>query len=131
MTIPGTVWLDADGLVLQRDGVEGFRIPVRLEDVAPVMLEATIAAEDQRFESHPGIDPIAIGRSVLHIGSERSGASTITQQLARRLYLDGGGGPFLVRKPREALIAFQLDSHRSKDEILALYLNEDRKSTRL
>ena len=124
MTVPGTVWLDANGVVLQRDGSEGFRIPVRLEDIAPIVRDATIAAEDQRFETHPGIDPIAIGRSVLHFGDERSGASTITQQLARRLYLDGGGGPFLVRKPREALIALQLESHRSKDEILALYLNE-------
>ena len=125
VTVPGTVWLDANGVVLQRDGSEGFRIPATLEEIAPIVLDATIAAEDQRFESHPGVDPIAIGRSLWNIRGERSGASTITQQLARRLYLDGGaGGPFLVRKPREALIALQLESHRSKDEILALYLND-------
>ncbi len=122
--LPGSVVLDAQGVVLQRDGAEGFRIPVRLQDVAPVMREATISAEDQRFESHPGIDPIAIARAVTHLGSQRSGASTISQQLARRLYLDGGGGPLLVRKARESLIAFQLEAHRSKDEILELYLNE-------
>lgn len=124
LSVPGSVVLDAHGVVLQRDGADGFRIPVRLQDVAPVMREATISAEDQRFESHPGIDPIAIARAVTHLGSQRSGASTISQQLARRLYLDGGGGPLLVRKARESLIAFQLEAHRSKDEILELYLNE-------
>jgi penicillin-binding protein 1C len=122
--IPGSVVLDAHGTVLQRDGNQGFKIPVGLAAVAPIMRDATIAAEDQRFEHHPGIDPIAIARAVSHIGSQRSGASTITQQLARRLYLPGGGGPLPLRKARESLIALQLEAHRSKDEILALYLND-------
>ena len=124
LTEPGNVVLDANGVVLARDGAEGFRIPVALDDVAPVMREATLAAEDQRFESHPGVDPIAVGRAVAKWDEGRSGASTITQQLARRLYLDGGSGPWFVRKPREALIALQLEQHRTKDEILELYLNE-------
>lgn len=122
--IPGTVLLDARGAVLERDGAQGLRIPVPLESVAPVMREATISAEDQRFESHPGVDPFAVARAALRYRSQPSGASTITQQLARRLYLGGGGGPLLVRKLRESVIAMQLEAHRSKDEILALYLNE-------
>ena len=124
LTTPGTVVLDAQGIVLQRDGGDGFRIPIALNDVAPIMLEATVAAEDQRFYSHPGVDPIAAARALFGIHSGRSGASTITQQLARRLYLADGGGPLPVRKARESLIALQLEAHRSKDEILALYLNE-------
>ncbi|MGE3076131.1 MAG: transglycosylase domain-containing protein [Dehalococcoidia bacterium] len=124
LTVPGTVVLDSQGVVLQRDGSEGFRIPVSLAEVAPVMRDATIAAEDQRFEHHFGVDPIAMARVALSLGKEHSGASTITQQLARRLYLKGGGGPLPVRKARESLIAMQLEAHRSKDEILELYLNE-------
>ena len=123
-SVPGTVVLDSRGTVLERDGAEGMRIPVTLDAVAPVLVEATIAAEDQRYWSHPGLDPIAMMRAAIRYRSEPSGASTITQQLARRLYLQDGGGPLLVRKLRESIIAMQLEAHRSKDEILELYLNE-------
>ncbi len=124
LTVPGTVVLDAHGTVLQRDGSAGFRIPVTLNDVAPAVIQATLSAEDQRFRRHPGVDPVALARAAWNLPRERSGASTITQQLARRLYLDGGGGPLPLRKARESLIALQLEAHRSKDEILELYLNE-------
>ena len=123
-TRPGTVLLDATGLVLARDETAGLRIPVRLDAVAPRMIQATIAAEDRRFRGHPGIDPVAVLRALLHGGSQPSGASTITQQLARRLYLSDDGTPALVRKAREGIIALQLEARRSKDEILALYLND-------
>lgn len=124
LTIPGTVVLDTHGTVLQRDGNAGFRIPITLDDVAPAAIQATISAEDQRFRRHPGVDPLALVRAAWNLPRERSGASTISQQLARRLYLDGGGGPLVLRKARESLIALQLEAHRSKDEILQLYLNE-------
>jgi penicillin-binding protein 1C len=89
------------------------------------MIEATIAAEDARFRSHPGVDPIAIARSIVTLPVRRSGASTLTQQIARRLYLQGGAGmPLPERKAREALIALQLEARYSKDEILELYLND-------
>jgi len=123
-TRPGTVLLDASGSVLARDEAAGLRIPVRLDAVAPRMIQATIAAEDRRFRGHPGIDPVAVLRALLHGGSQPSGASTITQQLARRLYLSDDGTPALVRKAREGIIALQLEARRSKDEILALYLND-------
>jgi penicillin-binding protein 1C len=121
--IPGTVVLDAYGNTLQRASRDGLRIPVRLEQIAPVMLRATIAAEDRRFQQHPGIDPLAIARALANAREQPSGASTITQQLARRLYLDASE-PLLVRKAHEALIAFQLEANRSKREILELYLND-------
>jgi penicillin-binding protein 1C len=124
LAVAGTVVLDSRGTVLERNGGEGFRIPVPLGSVAPIMVEATIAAEDQRYRSHVGIDPLAIIRAATRYLSQPSGASTITQQLARRLYLRNGGGPLPVRKFRESVIALQLETHRSKDEILELYLNE-------
>jgi penicillin-binding protein 1C len=123
MAVPGQVVLDASGSVLARDGSAGFRIPVTLDQVAPVAIEATVAAEDQRFRRHPGVDPLAIARALLTRRSNPSGASTITQQLARRLYLADAGGPALVRKARESLIALQLEAHGSKDSILEAYLN--------
>jgi penicillin-binding protein 1C len=119
----GVVVLDRHGAVIHRESGAGLRIPVTLEEVAPVMVAATIAAEDQRFYGHPGVDPVAIAREARALPAVRSGASTITQQLARRLYLDDGQ-PLLVRKAREALLAAQLEVHYSKDEILAAYLNQ-------
>src|SRR2546426_543819 len=123
-TVPGTVVLDAHGNVLERDGRSGMRIPIRLGSVAPRMLQATISAEDRRFQQHPGVDPLAIARAAITFGSHPSGASTITQQLARRLYLADDASALAVRKAHEALVALQLEATRSKREILELYLND-------
>src|SRR5437870_3266771 len=123
-SVPGTVVLDAHGNVLERDGRSGMRIPIGLGSVAPRMLQATISAEDRRFQQHPGVDPLAIARAAITSDSQPSGASTITQQLARRLYLAGDASPLAVRKAREALVALQLEANRSKREILELYLND-------
>jgi len=122
--LPGTVVLDARGVVLARGAADGIRIPVSLGAIAPRMLQATISAEDRRFLMHPGVDPVAATRALLHLDDQRSGASTITQQLARRLYLAGDAGPVLARKSREALLALQLEANRSKRDILTLYLND-------
>src|SRR3989449_6013545 len=123
-SVPGRVVLDAHGNVLERDGRSGVRIPVGLGSVAPRMLEATISAEDRRFQQHPGVDPLAIARAAITSGSQPSGASTITQQLARRLYLADDASALAVRKAHEALVALQLEANRSKREILELYLND-------
>src|SRR5690606_22092033 len=69
-----------------------------------------------------GVDPIAVGREAATFWDSPTGASTITQQLARRLYT-GGGGFLPLRKGREMLMAFQLEANLSKDEILEAYLN--------
>ena len=123
-SVPGTVVLDAHGNVLERDGRSGMRIPVGLGSVAPRMLQATISAEDRRFQQHPGVDPLAIARAAITSDSQPSGASTITQQLARRLYLADDASALAVRKAHEALVALQLEATRSKREILELYLND-------
>src|SRR5438132_8806486 len=120
--VPGTVVLDAHGNVLERDASAGLRIPTTIDRVAPRMLQATISAEDRRFLGHFGVDPIAIARALN--SSAPSGASTITQQLARRLYLADDSSPLALRKAHEALIALQLEANRSKAEILQLYLND-------
>ncbi|MQA00083.1 MAG: hypothetical protein GEU80_12280 [Dehalococcoidia bacterium] len=121
---PGTVVLDAQGGVLERDRREGLRIPVTLDEVAPIMVQATLAAEDQRFRSHPGVDPLAMARAASEVRSSPSGASTITQQLARRLYLEDADLPLPLRKAREALTALQLEARYSKEELLTAYLND-------
>src|SRR5437773_10506029 len=121
--VPGTVVLDARGYVLERDASAGLRIPTTVDRVAPRMLQATISAEDRRFLQHFGVDPIAVARALSN-SSSPSGASTITQQLARRLYLADDSAPLAVRKAHEALIALQLEANRSKAEILQLYLND-------
>src|SRR5438094_8122837 len=121
--VPGTVVLDAHGNVLERDASAGLRIPTTVDRVAPRMLQATISAEDRRFLQHFGVDPIAVARALSDTSSP-SGASTITQQLARRLYLADDSSPLAVRKVHEALIALQLEANRSKAEILQLYLND-------
>jgi penicillin-binding protein 1C len=121
---PGTVVLDARGVVLDRSVADGVRIPVPLTAIAPRMLQATVSAEDRRFLLHPGVDPLAVARALLHQLDQPSGASTITQQLARRLYLTDDSAPTLARKAHEALIALQIEANRSKGEILALYLND-------
>ncbi len=120
----GTVVVDLHGTVVARSVADGIRIPVGLGSIAPRMIQATISAEDRRFLLHPGVDPVAAARAILQRDDQPSGASTITQQLARRLYLTDDDGPVLARKAREALLAFQLEANRSKREILSLYLND-------
>ena len=122
--VPGTVVLDARGNVLERDASAGLRIPTTIDRVAPRMLQATISAEDRRFLQHVGVDPVAVARALSSSSSQPSGASTITQQLARRLYLSDDSSPLATRKAHEALIALQLEANRSKAEILQLYLND-------
>src|SRR5256886_5456232 len=122
--VPGRAVLDAPGAVLERDMGAGLRIPTTIARVAPRMLQATISAEDRRFLQHVGVDPIAVARAFSSSSSQPSGASTITQQLARRLYLTDDSSSLAVRKAHEALIALQLEANRSKAEILQLYLND-------
>ena len=123
--VAGTLVVDRHGMPLARDAAEGMRIPVVLEEVAPIAVAATIAAEDQRFWRHPGVDPLAVGASLaeaLGEGSRPRGASTLTQQLARTVYLPDSP-PSLLRKAREGLIALQLEARHSKHDLIEAYLN--------
>src|SRR5882672_5940566 len=90
------------------------------------VLEAFVAAEDQRFFTHPGIDFIGVLRAVVsnlqNPGKRPEGASGITQQEAKNFLLDNQAT--LSRKIREAILAFRIEQTYSKDRILELYLNE-------
>src|SRR2546425_2318163 len=110
--------------------------PSALKDISPVLQRMVIIAEDSRFRSHIGIDPAeiadalgvdgahgvwsAVGAAWRHRDRLR-GASTITQQLAKNLYLSSSRNP--IRKVKEAVTALRLELALSKDRILELYLN--------
>ncbi len=98
---------------------------VHLTEIPIYVRHATIAAEDSRFYSHGGVDYIGIGRAVwvnLRAGATREGASTITQQVARNLFLTRERT--LRRKIREAILARRIEQRYDKDRILQLYLNQ-------
>lgn len=101
------------------------RLVVPLSRVSKSVWQAIIAVEDSRFFEHHGVDPIGILRAfVTNLGSFhiRQGASTITQQLARALFLTSERS--LTRKIKEALLARKIERLLSKEEILELYLNQ-------
>lgn len=100
------------------------RYYVSLKDIPPHVRQAFISAEDKNFYRHPGVDPVAILRALLaNIQHKeiRQGASTITQQVARNLFLTPDRS--LRRKIREALLALKIEKHFTKDQILEMYLN--------
>jgi|MudIll2142460700_1097286.scaffolds.fasta_scaffold17702_2 penicillin-binding protein 1A len=94
-------------------------------DIPLQMKQAIIAIEDARFYSHPGVDFIGIFRALIHdikAGGIKQGGSTITQQLAKMLFLRPEKS--IRRKIREAALSIQIEKHYTKDEILGLYLNQ-------
>jgi penicillin-binding protein 1A len=98
---------------------------IAYRQIPPVMKDAMVAVEDRRFYSHFGIDPIGIARSLvvrLRTGYFREGASTITQQLARNVFLNNNRT--FGRKLREGVLALALETKLSKQQILELYLNK-------
>jgi penicillin-binding protein 1C len=111
------------------DPSAGRRTFITLDKISPVMVAATIATEDKSFYSHPGFDWTAIVRAFWQNYTEGvtvSGASTITQQLARSLLLlpEERTERSYMRKVREALLAAEITRRYTKDQILELYLNE-------
>ncbi len=117
--------LDRDGRLLRLEtGTDGtLAIPVPLEQTSPWLAKAIIAAEDKRFETHPGIDPLAIARAVTQNASSGrviSGASTLSTQIMR---MTRPQPRTLAVKAGEALHALQMESTLTKPEILAQYLN--------
>jgi len=101
------------------------RLPVSLNDIPRTMVDATIAIEDRKFYKHWGIDITGILRAVIqNIKARRTvqGASTITQQLARDLFLTQKRT--IDRKMKEALLAIEIERRYSKDEILTMYFNQ-------
>ncbi|WP_219834890.1 transglycosylase domain-containing protein [Paenibacillus sp. R14(2021)] len=117
--------LDLQGHVIDTFHAGENRQSVPLKDISPYLVEATLAIEDQRFYDHLGFDMKGMARAAVvnftHFSREQ-GASTLTQQLARNLYLTHERT--WSRKFKEAMYTIQLEMHYSKDEILSLYLNQ-------
>src|SRR5688500_4924614 len=105
--------------------LEEHRRDVPLNRISAYLRDAVVAVEDHRFHKHLGIDPIAVGRAVVRdvrAGGLEEGGSTLTQQLARTLFLTASRGDWM-RKGKEAVLALMIEQRLSKTQILELYLN--------
>ncbi len=114
----------ADGYLIGEFGEERRNL-VAVQDLPPVMKQAILAAEDERFYQHSGVDTLGILRAAysnLVSGGKRQGASTITMQVARNFFLSSE--KTLTRKLFEVLLSFKIEHNLSKDEILQLYVNQ-------
>ena len=114
----------SDGKLIGEVG-EQRRIPVKLENIPEKLIQAVLATEDSRFYEHHGLDPIGIARALMvtiNKGGTSQGASTITQQLARNLFLTSE--KTFTRKAKEAILAIEIENALNKQEILELYLNK-------
>jgi penicillin-binding protein 1A len=104
---------------------EERRAIVNITDVPDGLKRAILAAEDERFYEHGGVDYIGVLRAALHnfsAGSAKQGASTITMQVARNFFLTKE--KTFTRKFNEALLAFKIEHSLSKDQILEIYINQ-------
>jgi penicillin-binding protein 1A len=113
-----------DGRLIAEFG-EKRRTPLEYEQVPQLMVKAVLAAEDERFYQHPGVDWQGLTRAVVHLvrtGEKGPGGSTITMQVARNFFL--GREKTYVRKVNEILLALKIEEELSKDDILELYLNK-------
>ncbi len=113
-----------DKLLIAEYGQER-RIPVNADDMPDLLIKAVLAAEDDRFYQHFGVDVKSLVRAVVHLvktGRKSQGASTITMQVARNFYLTPERS--FKRKAIEILLALQIEQNLNKQEILELYLNK-------
>lgn len=120
---PNIAILASDGSLMANRGETGGRV-VSIKELPPYLPRAFVAIEDRRFYSHFGVDPVGIARAVAQNLTRRGvaqGGSTLTQQLAKNLFLTPERSA--SRKIQEAILALWLEHKYSKDEILELYLN--------
>jgi penicillin-binding protein 1A len=120
---PNIKIVSVDGALIANRGASGGEA-VGLHEMSPYIPEAVVAIEDRRFYSHFGIDPIGLSRAMVTnlVGGHFSqGGSTLTQQLAKNLFLTPDRT--LERKVQEVLLALWLEHKHSKDQILEMYLN--------
>src|SRR5690606_19439251 len=115
--------VDVNNQLVAKRGMTGGEA-VGLHEMSPFIPQAVIAIEDRRFYSHFGVDPIGLGRAVISNIVDRrvsQGGSTLTQQLAKNLFLKPERT--IERKVQEVLMAFWLERSFTKDQILEMYLN--------
>jgi penicillin-binding protein 1A len=121
----------SDGQLIGEFGEERRNF-ARIKDVPTVMKQAILAAEDERFYQHPGIDTLGVLRAAYSNfvgGGKRQGASTITMQVARNFFLSSE--KTLTRKLYEMLLAFKIENNLGKDQILELYQPDLSRTARL
>ena len=112
----------AEGELIGEFGEEK-RAVVKIQDVPQVMKAAILAAEDDRFYQHGGVDYLGVARAAAaNLQGRREGASTITMQVARTFFLTRE--KTLARKLSEVLLAFKIEANLTKDQILELYINQ-------
>ncbi|WP_114363797.1 transglycosylase domain-containing protein [Ciceribacter lividus] len=120
---PNIKIVSVEGEVIANRGMTGGEA-LALEDMSPYIPQAVIAIEDRRFYSHFGVDPFGLVRAIINNalpGRGTQGGSTLTQQLAKNLFLSPERT--IERKVQEVLLAFWLEHTYTKDQILAMYLN--------
>ena len=118
--------ISSDGVILGKYYFDDNRTPISFEELPQNMVEALIATEDERFYEHSGIDWRGTLRAFVYLG-KRGGASTITQQLARQIFVGVRSRnkiKAVLQKAQEWVIAVQLERRYTKNEILSLYLNK-------
>lgn len=133
LSISDTVntYLDRNGVVLWEDkGDADYRLVVNEDEISKYVRQATVAIEDKKFYTHPGIDFMGTVRAALSTLTGRGvqGGSTLTQQLIKQLYFSdeaasaNRGG--ITRKIKELILSIELEKMYSKEQILTMYLNE-------
>ena len=118
--------ISSDGEILGKYYLDDNRTPITYEELPQNMVRALIATEDERFYEHAGIDWKGTLRAFTYLG-KRGGASTITQQLARQIFVgvrSRNKFKAVLQKAQEWVIAVQLEQRYTKNEILSLYLNK-------
>ena len=118
--------ISSDGEILGKYYLDDNRTPITYEELPQNMVQALIATEDERFYEHAGIDWKGTLRAFIYLG-KRGGASTITQQLARQIFVgvrSRNKFKAVLQKAQEWVIAVQLEQRYTKNEILSLYLNK-------
>ncbi len=114
----------SDGRLIAEFG-EKRRTPLEFEQIPPLMVKAVLAAEDERFYQHPGVDWQGLARAAVHVirtGEKGPGGSTITMQVARNFFL--GREKTYLRKINEILLALKIEKELTKNDILELYFNK-------
>ena len=117
--------ISSDGEILGKYYFNDNRTPITYKELPTNLVNALIATEDERFYSHPGIDVRSTIRAIVFL-NRRGGASTISQQLARQLFVGVRSRNFvqaIVQKAKEWVLALQIEKRYTKNEIIAMYLN--------
>jgi len=123
LQVPLRIYSQDDSLIAEFG--EKRRQPISIDEVPTPIIQAFLAAEDDRFYQHPGVDWQGIARAVVHLvktGNKAQGGSTITMQVARNFFLSRE--KTYLRKLNEIFLALKIERELSKDQILELYLNK-------